>query len=185
MFSLILNSCYNINTPENSSSEGYEGTEVQQIEMGQILSQGNYYVVFRGKYSEEWMHYYRILGENGEEIRTVSTWMDEAKITEMENGVLKISIQTGLDDSSVKTSYFDVKRGRSSPDRYYVLAEKNDLVAFVSGENVVISGMFDDKEVKKIKIGSRPEDCKITAEFNETATSIDVVIGGKKQSYKI
>jgi hypothetical protein len=185
MFSLILNGCYNVKAPENSSSESHEETEVKEIEMGQIVSQGNYYVVFRGKYNEDWMHYYRILDENGEEIKTVSTWMDEAKITEMKDGILKISIQTGFDDTSVKTTYFDIKTNRTSPDRYGVLAEKNDYVAYVSGECVLISGMFNGKEIKKIEIGPLSEDSKITAEFDETATSVDVVINGKTTNYKI
>ena len=181
----VFSSCYNTKSPENNSSGVYEETSSEEIEMGQILSQGNYYVVFRGKYSDEWMHYYRIIDENGEEIRTVQTWMDEAKITEMQGGILKISIQTGFDETSVKTTYFDIKTTRSSPDRYRVLTEKNDYVAYVLENQLVISEMFSDREVKRIDLGSLSEDSEITAEFDGSATSIDIVIDGKKQEYKI
>lgn len=115
-----------------------------------IIAIDDYYRIYHGTKEEtRFFYYYDLFDIGGNLIKSECTYMDEPNISEHSNNIIKVSTQTGTGQSTRWSYYYDVNTNLFSRVFYHVLAEKENVIAYFDGEQIILCDMFDAENFYK------------------------------------
>ena len=177
----FMSACRDKNTvADNATTE----TTVLQYEEKGLMDYGEFYRIY--KETEFRMHFH-IYNSWGEIVRSEST--DKPLKIDMLNDDL-VDIGIGMGTGLVVHRYYSVEKNEFSQEFTYVVANRNELVAYIEGDSlvnrkVVIRNIFDRKAFyREFSLDFSPVDTPVEeATFLEDGTSLILTyLSGKDQT---
>lgn len=145
-----------------------------------IIVKNDYYKIYCGATEEtRFFYYYDLFDMDGNLIKSECTYMNEPTISECSNNIIKISAQAGTGLSTKWSYYYNISSNLFSQIFYHVLAEKETVIAYFDGEQIVICNMFDvESFYKEIKLNNEISNSTDPIEevvFSDNLDSVTVV----------